>query len=172
VTDWKAIVDQHSQLVWATAYRLVDNHADASDCFQETFLEAIKVARREAVRDWGPLLRHLATVRALDLLRVRYRQRSRTDAEADPAAVASREADAGQEAEANELAERLRIALVQVPPEQADVFCLSCVEGLAYREIGRRLGLTTSAVGVLLHRARGRLRELLAPVEAATDKED
>ena len=93
MTDWKTIVDQHGQLVWATAWRLLGNPADALDCFQETFLEAIKVARREPVGDWGALLRHLATARALDLLRVRCRQRSRTEALADPDAVVSREAD-------------------------------------------------------------------------------
>ena len=92
VTDWKLIVDQHGPLVWATASRLLGNHADAQDCFQETFFEAIKLARREPVRDWGSLLRHLATVRALDLLRVRCRRRSRTDALADPAAAVGREA--------------------------------------------------------------------------------
>ena len=88
---------------------------------------------------------------------------------ADPATVLSREANPGQEAEASELAERLRAALAQLPPEQANVFCLSCLDQLSYREIGGRLGLTTSAVGVLLHRARGRLRELLVPVDAGAD---
>ena len=81
-----------------------------------------QLARREPVRDWGSLLRHLATVRALDLLRVRCRTRSRTDALADPAAAVGREADPSQEAEANELAERLRAALAQLPPEQARFF--------------------------------------------------
>lgn len=172
MTDWKMIVDQHGQLVWATAHRLIGNHADAADCFQDTFLEAVKIARREPVRDWGALLRHLTTVRALDLLRARCRQDRRTDVLADPAAAVSREAGPAEEAVAGELAERLRTALGALPHDQAAVFCLSCLEKLSYREIGERQGLTTNAVGVLLHRARGRLRELLAPVDAsATNKE-
>ena len=48
MTDWKIIVEQHGGLVWATAYRLVGNREDAADCFQETFLEAVKTSRREA----------------------------------------------------------------------------------------------------------------------------
>jgi RNA polymerase sigma-70 factor (ECF subfamily) len=75
MTDWKTIVDQYGGLVWAAAYRLVGNSADAADCFQETFLEAAKLARRDPVRDWAALLRHLTTARALDLLRVRCRGR-------------------------------------------------------------------------------------------------
>jgi len=166
------IVEQYGGLVWATACRLVGNCADASDCFQETFLEAVKISRKEPVRDWSALLRHLAMARALDLLRVRCRQRDRTDAMADPDDMVSREADPGQEAEAAELAERLRAALGKLPHDQAAVFCLSCLDKLSYREIGERLGATTNAVGVLLHRARQRLRELLAPVDAKSANED
>ena len=168
MTDWTTIVDQHGQLVWATAWRLLGNPADALDCYQETFLEAVKVARREPVDNWGALLRHLATARALDSLRARCRRRNRTDPRADPAALASCAAGPGQEAEADELAERLRVALAQLPHDQAEVFCLSCMDKLSYREIGERLTLTTNAVGVLLHRARQRLRELLIPVDAGS----
>lgn len=77
MTDWEAVVSQHVGIVRHTVYRLVGNHADAWDCIQETFLEAVKVERREPVRNWPALLRRLATARALDLLRVRYRQRDR-----------------------------------------------------------------------------------------------
>jgi RNA polymerase sigma-70 factor (ECF subfamily) len=172
VTDWTTIVDQHGQLVWATAWRLLGNAADALDCYQETFLEAVKVARREPVNNWGALLRHLATARALDLLRARCRQQNRTDAMVNPDTLVSQEADPRQEAEANELAERLRVALAQLPHDQAEVFCLSCLDKLSYREIAERLKLTTNAVGVLLHRARQRLRELLIPVDAGSSKGD
>ena len=171
VTDWKIIVEQYGGLVWATACRLVGNRADASDCFQETFLEAVRISRTESVREWSALLRHLATARSLDLLRVRYRQCDRTDATIDPDTVAGRESDPVQEAEAGELAERLRMALAQLPAQQAEIFCLNCVDQLSYREIGERLHITTNAVGVLLHRARQRLRELLARVDATTNED-
>ena len=65
-----------------------------------------------------------------------------------------------QEAEASELAERLRAALPYLSEDQAAVFCLSCLENLSYQEIGERLGMTANAVGVLLHRGRQRLRKL------------
>ena len=115
MTDWESIVRQHGQLVWHTVYRLAGNDADALDCFQETFLEAVKVDRKEPVRDWAALLRHLGTARALDLLRVRYRQRRRTDPLLDPAVVISRQAGPRQEAEASELAGRLRAASQNCP---------------------------------------------------------
>lgn len=171
MNDWKSIVEQYGGLVWATACRLLGNGADASDCFQETFLEAVKIACKEPVRDWSALLRHLATARALDLLRVRCRQRGRTVAMADSGDVAGREADPGEEAEAAELAQRLRVALAKLPVQQAEIFCLNCLDALSYREIGERLNVTTNAVGVLLHRARQRLRELLVTVDAAANED-
>ena len=51
---------------------------DAANCFRR-FLEAVKISRREPVADSSALLRHLATVRAIDLLRVRCRRRGRMD---------------------------------------------------------------------------------------------
>jgi RNA polymerase sigma-70 factor (ECF subfamily) len=172
VTDWTRIVEQHGGLVWATAFRLVGNSEDAADCFQEAFLEAVKIARREPVGDWSALLRHLATVRAIDLLRVRCRNRGRIDASTGSDGALSREANPVQEAEAGELAERLRAALPRLSPDQAAVFCLSCLENLSYQEIGERLGMTANAVGVVLHRARHRLRELLVSVDIGKDGED
>lgn len=171
MTDWNAIVEQYGGLVWATACRLVGNRADAADCFQETFLAAVKVSRKQTVRDWPILLRHLATARALDVLRARHRRQGRLDSLADPDATVSREAGPPLVAEAADLADRLRTALTQLPPEQAEVFCLSCLEDLSYREIGQRLKVSTNNVGVLLYRARGRLRELLIPVDAGSDSE-
>ena len=51
MTDWEKIVSQHVGVVWRVVHRLVGNHADAWDCVQETFLEAVKIDRREVVRD-------------------------------------------------------------------------------------------------------------------------
>jgi RNA polymerase sigma-70 factor, ECF subfamily len=170
VTDWKTIVEEHGALVWATAYRLVGNCEDAADCFQETFMEAVKMSRKEPVRDWSALLRHLATVRAIDLLRVRYRHRSRIDSYAGDEAVC-RHATPVEEAEAGELAERLRAALPYLSEDQAAVFCLSCLEDLSYQQIGERLGVTANSVGVLLHRARQRLKGLLLVDQGKLDKD-
>ena len=66
-----------------------------------------------------------------------------------------------EEAQAAELAGRLRLAVAQLPPQQAGVFCLRCLEDLSYREIARQLDLKVSHVGVLLNRARANVRETL-----------
>jgi RNA polymerase sigma-70 factor (ECF subfamily) len=149
--------------VWQTAYKLLGNTADADECFQETFLAALEVARREPVQCWRALLKRLAIARAIDCLRQRRRRGSRTEA-ADLNNVPSAEPAPSRSAEDQELAQRLREALARLPPQQAEVFCLHCLEGESYEEIARYLAVSTNAVGVLLHRARQRLRKLLAAI--------
>jgi RNA polymerase sigma-70 factor (ECF subfamily) len=157
--DWQAILDRDGPAVWRTAYRLLGNRADADECFQEAFLAALEVSRREPVAHWRALLQRLAAARAVDRLRRRGRRPSEPVADWD--AVAGAAPPPSQSAEDAELAEQLRVALARLPPRQAEVFCLHCLEEWSYQDIARQLGVSTVAVGVLLHRARKQLRELL-----------
>jgi RNA polymerase sigma-70 factor (ECF subfamily) len=172
MADWEAVVSQHVATVRRTVYRLVGNHADAWDCVQETFLEAVKIDRREPVRNWSALLRHLATARALDLLRRRSRQRSRCSPDADPAQVISREPGPPGRAEANELADRLRAAVGRLPRRQAHVFCLNCFEQMTSEEAAEQLSISPTAARMLLSRARRRLERLLEPFRSAAEEDE
>jgi RNA polymerase sigma-70 factor, ECF subfamily len=167
MTDWETIVERHGGIVWQTIFRLVGDRADAADCFQETFLKAVEIAPRGTGRDWPALLRRLAVSRALDFLRARYRRRRRLDAAAETDTLAARTPGPEDEAEAAELAERLRAALADLPAPQAEAFCLVCLHEWSYGEAAALLGATANAVGSLTHRARRRLREALAPRGAA-----
>jgi RNA polymerase sigma-70 factor (ECF subfamily) len=172
MTDWEAVVRQYASIVQRTVYRLVGNHADAWDCVQETFLEAVKIDRLEGVHNWPGLLRHLATTRAIDLLRTRSRQRGRHNTEVDPAEAISREPNPSGHAEASELADRLRAAVSQLPRRQAQVFCLTYFEQMTSEELAQRLGINPTAVRMLLCRARGRLRRFLEPLDATPERDD
>jgi RNA polymerase sigma-70 factor (ECF subfamily) len=158
--DWQAILDQDGPAVWQTAYRLLGNRADADECFQEAFLAALAVSRREPVRHWRALLQRLAASRAIDRLRQRRRRPGETLADWD--AIRGTGPPPSQEAEDAELAEQLRAALAHLPPNQAEVFCLHCLDGWSYQDVARQLNVTVDSVGVLLHRARKQLRERLA----------
>jgi RNA polymerase sigma-70 factor (ECF subfamily) len=166
--DWEEIVRRDGPAVWRTAYRLLNNPADADECFQEAFVAALEVSRREQVENWRALLLRLAAARAVDRLRERCRRRSREQT-ADWNNLAGDEPPPSQGAEEAELAQRLRDALAQIPAQQAEVFSLHGLEGWSYQEIAEQLSLSINAVGVLLHRARKRLRELLAPDHEQTN---
>src|SRR5438128_787996 len=141
--DWQAILSREGPAVWQTAYKLLGNSADADECFQEAFLAALEVSRREPVQCWHATLRRLAVARAVDCLRQRRRRDSRK-AVADLDSVQSAEPAPSQSAEDQELAQRLRAALARIPPQQADVFCLYCLEGESYQDIARQLAISTS----------------------------
>jgi RNA polymerase sigma-70 factor, ECF subfamily len=157
--DWSAIVLEFGPLVWRTAYRLLDNDADASDCFQRTFLSAVEMT--EPVRNWPGLLHRMATTRALEQLRQRKRTADRLASLGDTPPTDRRARDPLDQAGAEELAGRLKDALAAIDPVQAEVFCLVCVEELSYRDAAEQLGITPNHAGVLLNRARAALRERL-----------
>jgi RNA polymerase sigma-70 factor (ECF subfamily) len=146
--------------VWRTAYRLLRNRADADECFQETFLAALEVSQRQPVRNWPALLQRLASRRAVDRLRKRLRRRQQEEV-ADLTLAEAGTDDPSQQAEAIELAGALRWAIAQLPARQAEVFCLHQLADWSYQQIADELGMTANAIGVILHRTRQRLQELL-----------
>src|SRR4051812_1898591 len=121
--DWDGIVRDHGPAVWRTAHRLLGNRADADECFQETFVDAVEFTRRkiQPVREWRALLVRLATARAVDRLRQRIRRTSRetsgdTIERLPDLHLDSRPHDRAQQAE---MSARLREALTHLPPKQA-----------------------------------------------------
>jgi RNA polymerase sigma-70 factor (ECF subfamily) len=158
--EWPELLRAHGPAAWRAAYRLLGNRADADDCLQEAFLAALELSRRNDVHNWRALLVHLAAARAVD--RLRQRRRGAGGRVADWDTVPGPTPPPSRGAEDAELADRLRAALAHLTPTQAEAFCLHCLEGWSYEEIARHLSTSTDAVGVHLHRARKRLRELLA----------
>jgi RNA polymerase sigma-70 factor, ECF subfamily len=151
----------HGPAVWRTIYRLVNNHPDAQDCYQETFVAAWQFAREEPVTDWHAFLVSLGTRKALDRLRKRYRERRRVtaiDAAPEPVSVVPLPPHG---AAAADLLERVRRCLAEMPEQEAQVFWLCCVEELTHQDVSQRLGMTSGAARVLLHRARTHLRAIL-----------
>jgi len=163
--DWQVIVEKHGQVVWQTAYRLLGNHADASDCFQETFICALEVSRRQQIRSFRPLLARLATTRAIDRLRQRIRQGKPNIEGLNPADFSSTKPGPVENAENNELGEQLRESLAVLSEEEAQAFCLRSLNNMSYRQIAKELGIKTNAAGVLLHRAKAKLRDALMQIE-------
>ena len=168
MTNWDAIVASDGPLVWRTLWRLLADRADVEECFQETFIAALKLSRRQPVACWSAVLCSIATARGLDRLRSRYRPGGRQLSGVGEASlgrrlseVTSTEASPEQRAVAAELSERLREALVELPERQAEIFYLHALCGWSHRELGERMQMTENAIGVTIHRARQRLRELL-----------
>ncbi len=158
VIDWQIIIEKHGPAVWQTAYRLLGDSDDAADCFQETFVCALEISQRQHVRSFSGLLTRLATTRAIDQLRRRFRQSHCNAVSADWDAVSSKNPGPAQMAQQSELVDKLRTEVAQLPPQEAQVFCMRYLNDMSYRQIAKALGIKANAAGVLLHRARAKLR--------------
>jgi RNA polymerase sigma factor (sigma-70 family) len=161
VPDWRPIWKEHGPTVWRTVYRVLGHHADALDCYQETFLAAWQFAQRNQVVDWAAFLTKVATRRAIDRLRQQIRSRQRF---APLGAVPEPATSAGcpvQHARESELMALVRQGLAQLPDKQAEVFWLSCIEGQSHQQISAEMEVAPGEVRVLLYRARAGLAKLL-----------
>lgn len=165
--EWTTVYERYSSLVWATVYRILGNHAEALDCCQDVFAEVLKRSATQRIRDWPSFLKWLATRRAIDRLRRRRVDAARFKSDHDITAVpcGALSADAG--AISSEIRERLKRELTRLPELQAEAFWLLSVEQMSYEEIGEQLGIEVNQVGVLVYRARQRLREWLADLNPA-----
>lgn len=160
MVDWDDLIRREGPAVWRTVYRLVRNRTDTDECFQETFLTALQVSQRQSVRNWPALLRRLATNRAIDRVRQCVR-RGEQEGVADLAQFATVDGNPTVRAESEELAAQLRWAIAQLPERQAEAFCLHELDDWSNQQIAEQLGMTANAVGVMLHRTRQKLQELL-----------
>lgn len=159
--DWELIVRTHGPMAFDTAWRLLGHVADTEDAVQEALLDAFRLHGQRSIVNWGGLLRHLATRRAIDRLRKRYtvdplppkpstfQQASPECQQPEPVAVE------------RELANRLRWAVAELPGREANVFSLHYFGEMTNTDIAETLGISSDAVGVALHKARKKLKELL-----------
>jgi RNA polymerase sigma-70 factor (ECF subfamily) len=162
--DWDGILVRDGSAVWQTCWRILGHRADVEECFQEAFVAAVELSRRETLLNPRGLLLRLATARSIDRLRSRKRRSARVELRDDERLDEEPNAHAppSSHAEAAELSAALREALAELPPRQAEIFVLHAIEGWSYQEIAARMELTIDHVGVLIHRGRAKLKELLA----------
>ena len=156
MADWDRIVREQGPLVYRTAWRILGHAADTEDVVQEVFLQAHLFVQTRPVRHWSGLLRRLAACRALDRLRQRRSAVSLHGLE-----LPSNGETPDEAAVSRELAERLRQAIGELPPREAEVFCLRYFDDLPYQEIADTLSISSGAVAMALHKARAKLEALL-----------
>ncbi|MGB5094075.1 MAG: sigma-70 family RNA polymerase sigma factor [Parvibaculum sp.] len=104
----------------------------------------------------------IARNRFIDI--VRREKRPELDAN-DPLLMPEEPAQADKEMESRQIGDRVRAALVALPPDQAEVVTLSFLEGLPHTAIAERLGIPLGTVKSRLRLAFGRLRPVLEDLQ-------
>ncbi|CAO3430437.1 RNA polymerase sigma factor [Azospirillum endophyticum] len=135
----------HRLRVERAIVRRTGDPQSAGDLAQDAFLRLARLPDGEAVQNPAGLLFVVADRIALDHCRAAKRQRQRETGPPDEDLPAT-----GPTAEAvierNETMARLRAAIDALPPKTRSVFLLYHVEGLPYRTIGERLGISPRTV--------------------------
>ena len=155
--------DEHSRSVYAAAYRVLGNAAQAQDVVQDVFLRIWRRPRTfDAGRgELGSYLRMMARSRALDLWREGQAAGRATDrmkvavAQAEPREEAER--PDGQ-VERREQGAHVRAAVRQLPDAQREAVVMAYWGGLTADEISRRievpLGTAKSRIRLGLEKLR------------------
>ena len=151
------IFRDHHERVFRAAYRITGNAADAEDVTQVVFLRLVR-REREALSDTpGSYLHRAAINAALDVVRARRASRTE-DLEAAHPAEDPRSGPDRRQGD-GEIRAALRLAMARLSPRAAEIFALRYLEGYDNHEIARMLAIPRMTVGVVLHRARTRLRQ-------------
>lgn len=146
--------------MWQAAYRLVNNHEDASDCYQEAFINALNISKTQEIGNFKALLIKLATARALDRLRRKkthnnilenFKNKKPDYSKDCPSAIL----------ENFELSQVILEAIKKLKKKEAQIFCMRHLDDLSYNEIAEVMNIKQNMVGVILHRTRNHLKKIL-----------
>ena len=147
------------------------SYAEACDLVQETFLKIWKM--RDDLHDSDSAVSGLAFTIARNLRKNLARDDRRltfkeeiTDADVGAAAAPLAELPSEAAARTRALREKLTTAFAQLPPALREAYTLFQIGELSVREIAHETGVSENLVKVRIHRAKEKLKVLLADLKA------
>jgi RNA polymerase sigma-70 factor (ECF subfamily) len=152
----------HRRLVYGLSLRMTQDVAEAEDITQEVFVLLFrKIGGFRGEANFTTWL-HRLTVNQV-LMRFRKNKSRREDALEDEA-LETHESLRPTSPRASQLIDRITLesAIAQLPPGYRAAFILHDVEGYEHEEVARILGCAVGTSKSQLHKARTKLRKLLA----------
>ncbi len=152
---FQRFLDTHRDVVWRFLVASV-GPIEAEDCFQETFIAALRAYPRlradSNLRAWVLTIAHR---KSLDAHRARARRALPVE---DPAAVDGRPAPSAPERD-----ETLWDAVDELPARQRSAVVLRYVADLPHREIATAIGCSEEAARRSLYEGLSKLRKVVDP---------
>jgi len=168
---FRMLVESHSRSAFRLAFRMTGNEQDAEDVVQESLLKAYRhLGRFETRADFGTWLYRIVANCAVDMIRSRQARQKHTLTEPfEPATSAHASEQPGPDrlTASAEVQRRVAAALDGLSPLERAAFALRHYEGHSIDEIGRTLGLGTSAAKQAVFRAVKKLRVDLEELRTA-----
>jgi RNA polymerase sigma-70 factor (ECF subfamily) len=151
---------EHYNQIYRTAYRVTGSADDAEDVLQTVFL---RLARRDEALDLSPspgAYLHRAAINAsLDLVRSRAVSKPVQLEDVEAELSTNPKLSPAAQHEDRELRRLIQQAVARLGSTASEMFVLRYFEGYGNREIAEMLNTSQMVVGVVLHRARTRLRK-------------
>lgn len=164
--DFEALVRPHVDHLYRVAYRFTGRREDAEDLVQEVLAKLYPRRDRLAtVEQLGPWLTRVLHRQFIDNQRkgARLRLLDNEAGAADPFdTMASESPEPESKVAATRDRGRLEQALGDLNPDQRAVIVLHDMEGYTLVELSETLEVPTGTLKSRVHRARARLREILA----------
>lgn len=158
--DLESLFREHHDRVLRTAYRITGSVVDAEDVLQTVFL---RLSRRQGGVNLEPnpasYLHRAAINASLDLMRQRGRAAAVPLDEVAPVLAGNPQLNPETQHKNAELRACLRRAVARLSDKSAEMFVLKYFEGYDNTEIAELMGTSAMVVGVLLHRARTRVKK-------------
>ena len=150
----------HHDRVFRTAHRITGSPADAEDVLQTVFLRLVKSQENyDLSENPAAYLSRAAINASLDLMRSRSRAKLVEPGDVEMDGLESRRQSPEAEHADRELQTLIRQAVASLGKTAGEMFVLRYYEGYDNQEIAKMLDTSQMVVGVVLHRARTRLRK-------------
>jgi len=158
--ELETLFRNHHARVFRTAQRVTGSAADAEDVLQTVFLRLVKGQESyDLSQNPEAYLSRAAINASLDLLRSRTRAKSVNIDDVESQALASKLMTPEAEHDERELQTLVRQAVARLGKTAGEMFVMRYYEGLDNREIAEAMNTSPLVVGVVLHRARTKLRK-------------
>ena len=151
---------EHHEQIFRTAYRMTGSAADAEDVLQTIFLRLLRNHETHDLKaNPKAYLLRAAVNAALDLMRSRGRSKAVAIDDVGTDLIENPSLNPERQHADSELRKLIQRAVARLGTTAAEMFALRYFEGYDNHEIAEMTGSSQMVVGVILHRARTRLRK-------------
>ncbi|MBI5232544.1 MAG: sigma-70 family RNA polymerase sigma factor [Coriobacteriales bacterium] len=158
VQAYGQLFDRYESRIYNFAYSILGNAEDARDVTQDAFIRVFEALPRKEHLDFSPYVYRTARNLSFDVAKARGRYIGDPETTLDAEEADRLDQDPERANLFLEQTGRVREALAALSAQYRTVLTLREVDEMSYQQIADVLGMSTSAVGVTLSRARLKFR--------------